>query len=326
MRHLPVLTNSSITTFRRCLREYQFAYVMARRSRRTSFALIFGTIMHRALNAWWTYDSTDLEMRMIVSLRAIRSASEGVDPYEIVKAETLMAGYTARWGAEPYETIAVERNFQMPIHAGPNVWGHAHPEPSATLSGSIDAIVRSKRSGRPIYNVEHKTTSSDISPTSDYWRIRDALDPQVSTYDAASRSMGFDIRGTIYDAIRKPEFVPLKATPEETKKYTKPTKAEPVPRLYAGQRETDETPEEYRQRLTEDICKRPEWYYARRTIVRLEHDNEAHAIDVVHTAEMIKFAASRDAWPRNPGSGETTIDDGTRYVNKSSQHEELESP
>ena len=39
MRKLLVLSNSSLTTFRRCLREYYFRYVLNRKGRRKAKAL-----------------------------------------------------------------------------------------------------------------------------------------------------------------------------------------------------------------------------------------------------------------------------------------------
>lgn len=357
-RHLPVLTNSSCTTFRRCPREYFFSYVQWRKSRKKSQALMFGSLFHAGLNAWWRWDDHNAAgaewERLDAAIDALRRHAEEneIDPFDLVKAECLMAGYTARWGDEPYETIAVEKRFSVPIqlvdavHGPGGIVGHTRPDDAYELRGSIDAMVASRvpiatpisGPARHLHNVESKTTSLDISAGSDYWRRVIALDSQVSTYNAAAKAMGYDVRDTIYDVTRKPELQPLKATPEEKKKYTKPTKAEPIPRLYSGQRETDETVDEYRERLIADIIARPDWYFARQTIVRLEHDDEAHALDIAQTAAMIRFAEERNAWPRSPNacerfhrmcdffevcSGETTIDDGTRYETKERQHEEL---
>lgn len=287
--------------------------------------------------------------RLLAAIEAIhREASEQDerDLFTLAKAEALLIGYTARWGGMDLETVGVEVQFQIPIWLGGEMFNHrnevvarASPREAFDLEGSIDAIVKSFTRGNWYhFNVEHKTTSWDISPGSDYWAKLIALDPQVSTYDAASRAMGYDIRGTIYDVIRKPEIAPLKATPEDLKKYTKPTKLEPIPRLYANQRETDETVDEYRGRLISDIIARPNWYFARSTIVRLDHDNDEHAKDVEDTARMIQFATDRDAWPRSPNAcerfrrlcefhpicaHETSLDDMVRYERKSEPHEEL---
>ncbi len=293
---------------------------------------MFGSLFHAGLNAWWPAIG-DAAQRLCAAIVAMHVDSYDIDTFDLVKAECLMAGYTARWGEEPYDTIAVEKRFSVPVViAGSRA-------PSFNLEGSIDALVFD---GQPhvsaLHNVESKTTSADISSGSDYWRRVIALDSQVSTYNAAAKAMGYDVRDTIYDVTRKPELQPLKATPEDLKKYTKPTKAEPVPRLYANQRETDETPEEYRERLTADIIARPDWYFQRRSIVRLDHDDAEHEKDVQQTAATIRFAEDSGAWPRSPNAcerfrrlcdyfdvceGSTTIDDGTRFVTKTAQHEEL---
>jgi hypothetical protein len=331
--HLPlILSQTGLTCFRRCPREYFYVYVKLRKRRSRIEALRFGSFFHVGLNAWWAcavesksgWEESTQRLAAATSALHRRAAlhREDADPFDFVKATALLAGYTARWGGEGYRTIAVEKNFRLDYGEFVQV-------------GSIDAIAERQW----ISNVEHKTTAADISPTSDYWRGRDVLDPQVSTYMEASKAMGYDVRDTLYDVIRKPALIPYKATPEESRKYTKPTKAEPVPRLYAGQREKDETPEEYGMRLTEDIAADPGKYFQRRTIVRLEHDDAAHEVDVADTALMIAHCVEHAAWPRSPNacerfgrlcdfhdvcSGTASIDDEVRFMSKTKQHEELE--
>lgn len=326
-------SNSSLSCFRRCPREYQFRYVFLRRPTRKVEALRFGSFFHVGLNAWWGAPN-EPDARLFASLCAVRERAaerpEDSDPFDLVKAEALLAGYTARWGSDGYATLAVERKFRLPIYydKGDSIMRHE-------LVGAIDAIASK---GGVVSNVEHKTTSSDISAGSDYWRHVDVLDSQVSTYMTASRFLGHDVRDTLYDVVRKPTMKPYRATPEDEKKYTKPTKTEPIPRLYSNQREEDETPEEYRERLTADIAAKPDWYFARRTIVRLEKDDEEHERDLLQTVEMIRFCYDRGAFPRSVSacerygrlcdyhevcSGLTTIDDGTRFRTAETAHEEL---
>ncbi len=329
LRRLPILTNSSLTTFRRCPREYQFRYISLRKLVFKAAALKFGSLFHVGLNAWWAVNSGSVERlgRALLAIRAYAQAND-TDSFEVMKAETLMAGYTARWGDAGYETIAVEKRFFIP--------GEVGSLPSFVMAGSIDAIA-SLRRGQSLHNIEHKTTGADISVASDYWRQVMTMDNQVSTYHAAAKALGYDVRDTVYDVIRKPEIVPLKATPEEDRTYTIPTKKNPVPRLYAKQREEDETPEQYGERLAASIAEKPDWYFARTTIVRLERDDAEHACDTAHTARLIAFCTEEDMWPRSPNaceryhrlcdyhpvcSGETTIE-SSRYENKTEQHEEL---
>lgn len=317
--------------------------MLLRKGRSKAQALRFGTLFHHALNAWWRCTGNASE-KLLAALLAIDSQDGESDPFELAKARCLIAGYTARWGDEGYETIAVELQFRLPLQIGGDVVnvsgrviGHTAPGHAYDLGGSIDAIVRK---GSRVRNIEHKTTSSDISIGSDYWRHVVTLDPQVSTYMHAARALGYAPHDTLYDVIRKPAILPQLATPEELKKYTKPSKAEPTPRLYASQRETDETPEEFTLRLAEDIAKNPARYFARAPIVRLEQDDTEHAKDVRDTARMIRHSEDSQLWPRAPSacerfgrlcefhdacSGITTIHDDSRFTTKTRQHEELDA-
>lgn len=319
-KRLPLLTNSAIATFRRCPREYHYAYEMLRHSVTRSPALTFGLMMHAGLAQWWspTVDE-DPETRMGRVLDAM-AIVQGVDALMLVKGECLMRGYTVRW---PDEEGIVNVDFRMPF------------TDTFNMGGSIDCITAAPSYHGPVRVVEHKTTSSDISAGSMYWRSRITLDPQVSAYLIGAKDAGYNASEVLYDVIRKPEIEPLEATPEESRKYTIPTAKNPTPRLYANQREEDETLEVYRVRLMSDIAKRPHWYYARSTIVRLESELEDHMYDVIVTADLIGNTHDR---PKHPGacerfhrlcdyfpvcSGETNINDDTRYETKSRAHEEL---
>ena len=172
--------------------------------------------------------------------------------------------------------------------------------------------------------VEHKTTSADITPGSPYWR-RLTLDAQVSLYLGGAGSL-------LYDVIRKPTLRPLRATPPEARRYTKAGK------LYAAQREHDETPDAYEARLLADIAQHPDAYYQRGTVVRTEEEAREAGRDVWMTARMIRESRYLDAWPRNPSacdaygrtcdywpvcSGTASIDDDVLYRDAGAQHEEL---
>jgi PD-(D/E)XK nuclease superfamily len=173
-----------------------------------------------------------------------------------------------------------------------------------------------------LYVMEHKTSSEDIGPGSIYWR-KLTLDSQVSNYLVGARALGHEPVGVIYDVLRKPALEPMMATPVEARKYTKPTKTEPS-RLYASQRESDEAPLDYRDRLLEDIAARPDHYYQRGVVVRLEEEEREAAHDTWQTAVAIRDARASGVWPRNVDScqqyhrmceywpvcsGETTLDD-----------------
>jgi hypothetical protein len=55
------------------------------------------------------------------------------------------------------------------------------------LGGKLDVLVRDQDSRALI--IEHKTSSEDLGPGSDYWR-RLRMDPQISTYFVGARALG----------------------------------------------------------------------------------------------------------------------------------------
>jgi hypothetical protein len=159
------------------------------------------------------------------------------------------------------------------------------------------------------------------------------MDGQVSVYYEGATSLGYDVEGCIYDVLGKPGQRPLKATPADTRKYTK--KGE----LYSGQREEDETPEEYRTRINAAIADSPSDYYQRGEVVRLEMEMADALFDIWQLGQQIREAELADRAPRNPDAcvqynrmcpyfsvctGEATLDDERLFRRIDTQHPELE--
>ena len=328
MKHAPlqILTNSQLRSYRRCPRLHHYSYNLGVRAKASPEALSFGTLIHAALEAWWKADS---EHKLNAALTPLEAEP---DPFTRARARVMIYGYHERWidSVEAFEVLAVEREFEVPL---------VNPETGAesrtfVLAGKVDAVVREQSSGR-VYIVEHKTSSEDISPGSTYWaRLR--IDSQVSIYIGAAASQE-PVAGCIYDVLGKPGQKPLQATPEADRKYTKPTKAEPTPRLYANQRDADETVEEYESRALDHVASNPERYYARAEIVRLDAEIDASARDTWHAARMIRESQIAGRHPRNPDAchlrgstcvffgvctGVETIDD-ERFTRVENVHQEL---
>ncbi len=290
---ITTLSNSSRAVWDQCKRKYGYAYAMRRRPAHEPEHLAFGKAMHRALYCYHSLGEA-------AAARALSNDQElgFITELQHVQAWCLMAGYDARWGtSQPLRYEHRELKFRLPILGSRLV--HV---------GERDLIAWLDALGEPkLFNVEHKTTSRDISPGSDYWRHVMSLDSQVSVYQDASSRDGKPVEGTIYDVIRKPSFEPQKATPEDAKKYTVPTRKDPTPRLYKGMRETDESIEEYRLRLLKDISERPWHYYARQIITRTKREIDEHLNEVQLVADGIERAVTAShsyafnaAYPRSP--------------------------
>jgi hypothetical protein len=77
---------------------------------------------------------------------------------------------------------------------------------------------------------------------------------------------------------------------------------DPGGKLYANLRDRDETSEEFFVRLLSDIKERPDFYYARGDIVRLERDEREHSHDLWHHARVMREMQLAKRAPRYLGS------------------------
>jgi hypothetical protein len=221
------------------------------------------------------------------------------------------------------KTVAVEQEFRIPL---------VNPETGAEsktwqLAGKLDGLVRDEQ-GR-LFVLEHKTSSADIGPGSDYIaRLR--LDGQVSMYLRAAREMGHgEPAGVLYDVIGKVALRPYKKSAEiKLKKDGTP---------YANCRLEDETPDEYRARVAEHIAANPDDYFQRVTVVRLEDELREFERELWQMGSIMRDAVRTGIAPRNPDacsrygsmcsfwpvcSGETSQDSYPRGA----AHSELAAP
>ena len=283
------LTHSRLATFRACPRRHYLRYELGLRQEERGFAMRVGTAFHAALEAIDKGEDPGA---------AIEPHME--DAYDLAVVAAMVQGHIDRWGGDPLEPLASELEFHLPLRnpatgAKTSVW---------TMDGVIDRIVRLP-DGR-IALQEYKTTTRDFSPGAEYW-LALHLDQQLSIYVLAARELGFDVSTVLYDVTRRPLLQPKKATPVEERKYTSKASKRggvefPAGSLYANQRESDETPEEFTARITEAIDADPMKYFARIEIARLDQDLEACASEIWIQQRTLRTSQKEGGWYRNPGA------------------------
>ena len=285
---LNVITHSRQSKYKFCPRAHWLAYEQGIRAEDPGEPLRGGAAFHDGLDD--LNQLGDLDHACSVIYGHYAEVPRWAEAYEwACEAEKfirLLCGYEWRWRDDGLKVIASEFQFELPI---------VNPEtemPSRTFvrGGKIDAIVQLP-DGR-IAVEETKTTSEPLDDDSDYWR-RLRRDEQISGYMDAARKCGFAVETVLYDAIHKPQLRPLRATPPELRKYTKDG------RLYANQRECDESPHEYGDRIAADIVERPDHYYVRKEIPRLESDLRQYEAELWQTARQIREAELKGFWFRN---------------------------
>lgn len=348
-----IVTNSRLKTFRACRKLHHFSYERLRRPRKVPGALSIGTLYHRALENWWGWlraERLGHEQAWLNPLEAALAGiaigageamehSDEVDPSKIVAAERIMRGYDARWLAEvmaEWDVLGVEVPFVAPI-TNPDT---KRSSQLYALGGKIDIVLR-RRSTTRIWFGEHKSAGEPIGPDARYW-LKLRSDWQVSTYYSGLDTLGVDVEGCLYDVLRKPALEPLKATPEEARKYTvgKACKVcggsnprgdapEPgrgwcaegpgsdirvecpdcagsgwkeAPKLYANQRLVDEEMDAFGDRISASIAEDPDSYFRRPEAVRMESELVEHRWDTWTTVRALHETKLAGHHSRNPDS------------------------
>lgn len=330
-----LLTESRAQVARRCLREEKLRYVDGVVPVHSEEVLRFGTLWHHGQEMWWGIE--DISRKLEAALAIMDDfATPETDAYELARAEAMMEGYDARWSGEQYEVLGVELEFRAPL---------LNPESGARSrtfdrGGKVDVVVRDA-TGRKLI-VEHKSSSEDIGPGSSFWtRLR--MGGQASGYIRGAEAVGHAVEGVLYDVARKPDLRPYKATPKEERKYTKPTIDKKTGvvldrgRLYANQREADETVDEYRDRVRAAIAEDPEKYYQRGLVVRLEAQMAEADGELWQLGQMLREHHRLGLAPRNTDAcqrygkscayfsicaGEASVDD-SRFTRLNWPHPEL---
>lgn len=309
------LTPTSQSTFRRCDRLYHLTFDLGYRPLSVATSLRFGRMIHDGLEAWWRAIQTqhagegfpteqDVHDAALRALHASDDTREA-DPFDLVKAEELLFGYHVRWYEETRTSLRVthvEATFRGPLE-NPETHGISK---TFWLAGKIDALAVDNQDR--VVLIEHKTSSQDVSHGSPYWR-RLRMDTQLGQYwVGAEQFAGRRVDAALWDVIRKIRLRPYEETPDEKKHYVcdKRCKGKCVGhtdgRLSANQHDHDETPDEFRARVREEIATKPDEYFVRGELTRLEDDVREFREQAWAVGQQILHNRRRDLHPRNPSA------------------------
>ena len=281
-----LLTISRMRAWRTCKRLHKLSYMDGWRPVRQADALRQGDMGHLGLEAWWRAEHG---VRLDAALAAMTGRAG--DPYEQVAMEELLRGYDYEYAdqMDRYEVFVIEGSFTAPL-VNPET---GQPSRTWLLAGKKDGVIRDLSTGAVLL-LEHKLTADSFAEDSDPYWIKLGMDAQVSHYFMGAETDGYAPEGCLYDVLRRPQLRPLKATPEESRKYTK------FGELYKNQREHDETLKEYRVRVRADISDRPTKYFGRRMIARTERDLVEYLTDTWAEARIMREAEKADVAPKSP--------------------------
>lgn len=282
-----LLTHTRQDTFKLCRRKHKFAYIDGIRPTTDGKALRMGSAHHDAIEQLAKGRGRDEACRVIYErYEAMPDGYEQLEwEYERETLLRLACGYEWRWTNDELVYLAAERSFQLPLvnpetGAPSKVWKRA---------GKIDGIVQST-DGR-VGVKESKLLSDDIGFEASLWK-RMQMDHQISGYVNAARDMGFPACYVLYDVTRKPTIKPVSVpvldelgikivvdaagnrVRNDVKKTWKQSESKELGHVLKTR---PMTPEEWGEKLANDIAERPDFYYARREIARLDTDLNEYA-------------------------------------------------
>lgn len=198
-----ILTHSQINTFKSCRKRYQFRYVERLTPKIKSTKLQLGSAVHHALaefykdkapllesyNLWW-----EQEIAKIADL-IDETAKEEIETKRLL-GQKMLEGYKKEYGTkdfEEYEIVDTEKVFNVPIVNPESNYRSRYFE----FAGKFDGLWREKKNGN-LWVVETKTIKAwdeDINTL--------MLDEQVTAYLWALSVMNLEIKGVLYNVLRK---------------------------------------------------------------------------------------------------------------------------
>jgi len=302
---LEPITHSELSTLRRCPRMHYFRYDLRLSPIRDQVYLRMGSAHHKGVELHGNQTS-DAEAIDGASADYLQPPPAGIDKHAwAIERETvrnLLAGWLWRYSADNIRPIACELAFEIPL---------VNPETGASsrtfvLAGKIDAIVQLPDGRLAVQEV--KTAGEDIGPEAAYW-LRLRKDPQISLYYLAARAVGHDVATVLYDVTRKPTIQPaavavldddgLKVVLDRDgnrvlTKQGKPRQTSSTEDGYVLQTRPM-TPEEWGSKLLADIGERPDYYYQRREVPRLEDELTQFQAELWQQAQQLMECRRRAA-------------------------------
>lgn len=302
-----LITNSSTGCFKSCRKRYQWSYVLGIRPEYDGRALRMGSATHDGLDVFRV--TGDVDHALYAARKHYEHCPEQFNLHDWeIERETVAAlvnGYAWRWGDANLHVSASEQSFQIRL-VNPAT---DSPSTSFDLAGKIDGIVRLE-DGR-LAVLESKTVSEDIAWDSDYW-TRLQLDGQPTIYMIGARGINYDVATVLWDAIRKPTIKPtaVAVVDDLGAKIVLDAQGNRVKTERGQWRQTgdtakgyvlqqrDMTPDEWSKKLTTDIGERPDYYFQRREIPRLDSEIEECRAELWDLQKTIKAAENEGRWFR----------------------------
>lgn len=250
------LSHHSVNMMHTCPKKFYWTYLVGLEPIVRTVNLTLGTVMHEAFDLFYRGESDNG-----VYAHIKRRFDEEIKNTELADQESLrIAQYIAlgMWLAYPakdlseFTKIHSEEEFKVDLL------------PGVQFVGRVDGRVHKQG----VWWVrELKTTSLPVKQ----FQGRTTTSPQATGYVYGLRKLGIDIRGLVYDYIKKPLL----------------------------RKGVNENVDGYGSRIVKDYKDRPKYYYFRHYAFRTTYDLELFEADTMIVAGEIKDRVAHNRFPRN---------------------------
>lgn len=298
-----LLTHSRMSAFKECRKRHFFAYEKGIRPIDDARALRMGSAGHAGAETLGRGGDVDSACQAVNAYYERRPQYIEERDWEVERETVLrlICAYDWKWSGHKLEYLAVEQSFELPL-LNPQ---SGKPTPLFNLGGKIDGIVKME-DGRLAVK-ESKFLGEDIGQDAPLWK-RMKMDQQVTLYILAARRLGFDCDTVLYDVIRKPSIKPERVPVRDGLgvKIVLDANGRRVQTAQGKYRQTgdkelgyvlqerQQTVDEWGEKLTNDIVSRPDFYFARMEIPRLQHDLDAFEYELWDIQLAIRDAQRND--------------------------------
>lgn len=181
------LSNSKVTTWRRCHRAYHYKYHDHLRPKIKGVALRRGSIIHECIEAYDSGKSWRKPFRTFAKQFYEETFQEEiVEMGDIPRmVEELMENYQALYENDGLIYLGNEMHFELPLM------------PGVVIEGYLDALVRDEQG----YIWPKETKTYKRNPDYDFL----VMNTQSALYTWAVMEMGYQPKGTLWDIIRAKE-------------------------------------------------------------------------------------------------------------------------
>lgn len=290
-----ILTYSAMSSYLSCPRLYYNRDIQMLVTKERDPVLDFGSVWHGALERWYTSGDEVVKIRAI--LKYIDDGfpnreSDAQQKRDWMMLHAMFEEYLVRYPDEPFEVIAAETKFEMPI-INPVT---KRISKTFTLSGKVDGLIRMKDTGE-LFVLEHKTASR----VDESYIEKLPLDFQINLYSyALTRQLMQPITGVLYNVVQK---TTIRQNPGETEEEYDKRRAVLIAKSKTGtttaKRQLPESDDEFRDRLRSKFHE-PEMFVREQLLISEQDRNRTEQYVWTITQKIIAEMRAGD-WLRNCG-------------------------